>query len=91
MTDLTVITNRAAQQVPVTSLPPTLPSTCHAPGSVLGPGNIVMDTAVAQQAENPTSIHETGGSIPGLTQWVKDPGAAMSCGVGWQLQLQFRS
>ena len=27
---------------------------------------------VAQQVKNPTSIHEDGGSIPGLTQWVKD-------------------
>ena len=30
-------------------------------------------SVVAQQVTNPTSSYEHSGSIPGLTQWVKDP------------------
>ena len=56
---------------------------------------------VAQQVTNPTSVHEDVGSIPGLTQWVKDLAlpqvghrraqiwCCWGCGVGQQLQLRF--
>ena len=37
---------------------------------------------VAQRVKNPTSTHKNAGLIPGLTQWVKGSGAAVSCSVG---------
>ena len=37
---------------------------------------------------NLTSIHEDLGLTPGLVQRVKISGVAVSCGVGWQLQLR---
>ena len=44
---------------------------------------------VVQWLTNPTRNHADAGSIPGLVQWVKGLALLVSCGVGWQLQLQF--
>ena len=37
---------------------------------------------MAQWLTNPTRNHKVVGSAPSLAQWVKDPGVALSCGVG---------
>ena len=37
---------------------------------------------MAQKVKNPAGVHEDAGSIPGLTQWIKGAGVAVSCGVG---------
>ena len=37
---------------------------------------------MAQWLTNPTKNHEVAGSVPGLVQWVKGSGIAVSCGVG---------
>jgi len=48
--------------------------------------NITKSRSSHQGTEemNPTRNQEVAGPIPGLAQWVKDPGSgvAMSCGVG---------
>ena len=36
---------------------------------------------MAQRVKDYTSIHVDAGLIPGLVQWVKGSGVAMSCGI----------
>lgn len=36
----------------------------------------------AQHITNPTSIHDDGGWIPDLVQWVKGSGFVVTCSVG---------
>ena len=42
---------------------------------------------MVQWLTNPTRNHEVEGSVPGLAQWVKGSGVAMSCGVGCRVGL----
>ena len=43
---------------------------------------------MAQQVQNPTSIHEYSSLIPSLAQWVKDPVLLwLWCGIGSDLML----
>ena len=37
---------------------------------------------MALQVKNPISIHEDASLIPGLVQWIRGSGVAVSCGAG---------
>ena len=56
---------------------------CTATGtSTIHPFKVFWSSCCGAVEMNPTSIHEDSGLSPGLTQWVRGSGVAMSCGVG---------
>ena len=57
-------------------------------GKVVNPSVWLVKThkrgvpVMTQWLANRTRNHEVAGSVPGLAQWVKGSGIAVSCGVG---------